>query len=139
MFVDVIVLESDIQDALLTRLRLRRTPGMRCRVRHIAHLADLPRAVEHCTPAVIITDVLLPDVWGSLTVARIQALAPWVPVVVLTAFEAPGLDEDLVRMGIAARLDKSDEGYGALPQVVADVVVDGHVGGERVRPWPMSA
>lgn len=139
MFVDVIVLESDAQDALLARLRLRRTPGMRCRVRHIARLADLPRAIEYCNPALIVMDLLLPECWGSLALARVQSIAPWVPVMVMSAFDAPGLAEELDLIGPAARLDKSDAGYAALPRVAAQVVREGCVGVDRVKPWPLSA
>lgn len=139
MFVDVLLLESDIQDALLARLQLRRVRGMRCRVRHVPRLADLSRAVEFCDPAVIVTDLLFPEVWGSLAVSRIQAMASWVPVIVLTAFELPGLADELAGLGVAAHLDKSDTGYAALPRAVAEAARNGHVGHERVRPWPLSA
>lgn len=139
MFADMLVLDADIQDVLLTRLRLRRVPGMRCRIRHLNRLADLPRAVEFCDPALIITDLLFPDVMGSLALAHIQAVAPWVPVIVQTAFDMPGLDAELDRLGPAARLDKSNASYAALPDVVARIVNAGHVGHEAIRPWPMSA
>lgn len=139
MFVDVIVLEPDVQDALLTRLRLRRVPGVRCRVRHLTSLVELPRAVEFCNPALVVMDILLPEVWGTLAASRVQAIAPWVPLVVQTAFQAPGLAAELDRLGLAARLDKSDAGYAALPAVVGEIVRSGPVGSERVRPWPLSA
>ncbi len=139
MFVDVILLESDIQDALLARLRLRRLPGMRCRVRHVARMSDLPRAIELCQPALVIMDLLLPEVWGSLAVARVQSIAPWVPVMVMSAFDAPGLDAELDRLAPAARLRKSDDDYARLPSVVADILREGYVGAERVQPWPLSA
>lgn len=139
MFADVILLESDIQDALLARLQLRRVPGMRCRVRHVSRLTDLSRAIEFCGPAVIVTDLLFPEVWGSLAVARVQAVAPWVPIIVMTAFDPPGLDAELERLDITARLDKSGAGYAALPHAVARAARAGHMGHARVRPWPMSA
>ncbi len=139
MFVDVLVLDADIQDVLLTRLRLRRVPGMRCRVRHINRLDGLARAVEYCDPALIITDLLFPEVMGSHALARVQAVAPWVPVIVQTAFDLPGLDAELDRLGPAARLDKSTASYAALPALVGRLVRAGHVGHEAIRPWPMSA
>jgi len=139
MFVDMIVLESDHQDALLTRLRLRRTPGVRCRVRHVQRLTDLPRVVELCGPALIITDLMHDNVWGALALARIQSVAPWVPVVVMTDCDAPDMLEAIDRLQPAARLDKSTAGYEALPEVVAGIVRGGHEVRMPGCLWPMSA
>lgn len=121
MFIDVILLEGDAQDALLARLRLRQVPGIRCRVRHLTRLSDLARAVELCRPTAVVMDVLMPEVWGAAAVARVQAVAPWLDVVVLTAFDPPGLAENLEELGVAAHLDKSDAGFDALPRIVGEL------------------
>jgi CheY-like chemotaxis protein len=62
-------------------------------------------AVARLKPDIVLMDLVMPEMDGIEATRRIQEIRP-TPVIVLTAYEAPELDDDVRSFGIEACLSK---------------------------------
>ena len=66
------------------------------------------RALQESSRAVdaVVLDYRLPDTNNLSLLARIRRVAPWIPVILMTAFSTPELVEDALRFGAYDVMDK---------------------------------
>ena len=66
------------------------------------------RALQESSRAVdaVVLDYRLPDTNNLWLLARIRRVAPWIPVILMTAFSTPELVEDALRLGAYDVMDK---------------------------------
>ena len=87
----ILLVEDNPGDARLIRALLSEVEGLRFELVHVERLGDVPARMEEHPCSVVLLDLSLPDAHGLETVTRMHALAPTLPIVVLTG----GDDETL--------------------------------------------
>jgi serine/threonine protein kinase len=105
----ILLVEDNAGDARLVQEMLDDSGAMRYRIERASSLEAAREHLREHSPDIVLLDLGLPDSCGLQTVAKIQAAAPDVPILVLSGVE----DEDLV--------------MGALKTNVRDYVVKGQV------------
>jgi len=105
----ILLVEDNAGDARLVQEMLDDSGAMRYRIERSSSLEAACEHLREHSPDIVLLDLGLPDSCGLQTVAKIQAAAPDVPILVLSGVE----DEDLV--------------LGALKTNVRDYVVKGQV------------
>ncbi|HVS12082.1 MAG TPA: protein kinase [Planctomycetota bacterium] len=105
----ILLVEDNAGDARFVQEMLDDSGAMRYRIERASSLEAAREHLRQHSPDIVLLDLGLPDSCGLETVAKIQAAAPDVPILVLSGVE----DEDLV--------------LGALKTNVCDYVVKGQV------------
>ncbi|MBX5490157.1 MAG: response regulator [Chloroflexi bacterium] len=108
----VLLVEDNPGDARLIRAMLAEVPSLGWHWQHVDRLAAALPVLGAGTVDVVLLDLNLPDARGLESVERVQAVAPEVPVVVLT-----GLDDEAT-------------GLRAVQAGAQDYLVKGQVSGE---------
>lgn len=85
----ILLVEDHAGDARLLRELLRETPSFRHDLAHVERLEQAQAHVAAEGTDVVLLDLSLPDAHGLETVTRMLAVAPYVPIIVLT-----GLDDE---------------------------------------------
>jgi diguanylate cyclase (GGDEF)-like protein/PAS domain S-box-containing protein len=92
------------------------------RLTRFARLEDGLRHLGHAPADCVLLDLGLPDGDGAELLERLRAIAPDVPVVVLTGREDEGLGVRLIRAGAQDYVVKGGEGAGALMRAILHAV-----------------
>ncbi len=106
--VSIMVIEDDPGDVEVLRAMLRFGPGFRFDVDHRPTLQSGVRQISTRPPDLIILDLGLPDARDLEGLSRIQAVAPGVPVVVLTGRGDDEMALQAVHQGAEDFLVKGD-------------------------------
>ena len=99
-----ILVVEDEADLVVTYDRLLRRAGYR--VVTAASLAEGLKAIESSPPALVISDLRLPDGDGIGIIQAARALDPPAPVIVVTAFASRAARDSALASGAAAFLAK---------------------------------
>jgi DNA-binding NarL/FixJ family response regulator len=126
--IDVLLLEGDLQDAVLVQLWLARARQVRFRLRHVTRLAQLAPALEDFNPQVVLLDFFLPDEWGYVALDRVMHAVGDTPVVVLTPFEDASVGRRLLAAGAAGRLGKGVDSLRRLEDTLLDALATHRIG-----------
>jgi DNA-binding response OmpR family regulator len=102
--VNRILVVEDEADLVVTYDRLLRREGYR--VVTAASLAEGIKAIESSPPALVISDLRLPDGDGIGIIRAARALDPPAPVIVVTAFASRAARDSALASGAAAFLAK---------------------------------
>ena len=94
--INVLLVEDNPADVRLVRELLATAPAPYVALAHVARLADVAARLTHTPADVILLDLSLPDAHGVETVARVRAVAPDVPIVVMSGSD----DEALALAGV---------------------------------------
>jgi len=86
-----LLVEDNSGDARLLREMFNEQGSHKVELTHVGYLADAERHLLENTPSIILLDLGLPDANGLEAIRRIRAVAPDVPLVVLT-----GLDDEVL-------------------------------------------
>src|SRR5579871_3378868 len=92
------------------------------RVVHAANGKEALAAVEAGRPAVVLTDLQMPEMDGLTLAARLHELYPFLPVVLMTAHGSEDTAVEALRRGAASYVPKKNLGHvlgETLQQVVA--------------------
>ena len=103
----VLLIEGDGDHAALIQCQLGRARDRRVEVECTDRLASAERLLRQDRFDAVVTDLRLPDSDDSQTLARILALAPELPVIVLTSLDEPELATQAVQQGAQDYLVKS--------------------------------
>ncbi len=106
----VLLVEDDAGDALLFETALRLAHPGQFNVLHATTFADAQRLISEERPDVVALDLDLGEMSGLQTVARVQAEAPNLGMVVLSGKEDPGLALRSVQVGAQDYLVKGKVG-----------------------------
>lgn len=126
--IDVLLVEGDLQDAVLVQLCLARARQVRFRLRHVSRLAHVAPVLEEFNPQVVLLDFFLPDEWGLDALGAVIDAVGDTPVVVMTAFEDPCVGPRLITAGAAARLGKGLDALRRLEDTLLDVIAAHRIG-----------
>lgn len=95
---------------------VNRQPGMVC-----SGFAGMPeevfKAIEESAPSLAIMDLRLGNFEMLRTLPRLRAAFPWLYIVVLTQYDAPGFSELALRAGADAFLTKSEATAKLIDQI----------------------
>lgn len=102
----LVLIEDDVLlcDLLARALQARFTP------RSLRTFGRGAVALQHClaeAPALVITDLRLPDVGGCEIIRRVRARHPATRFVVITSALTPTLPAELLALGVAGLVDKA--------------------------------
>lgn len=97
--VSVLLLEDDREYARLVRDLLEETGDSGFAVTHVENLAEARRALAESSPDCVLADLTLPDARWLEAPAELQALAPSVPVVILSGLADESLAIKAVHQG----------------------------------------
>ncbi len=115
----VLLVEDDPDDAWLVRDTLGESFGTEgFRIRQVSKLADAVDVLRLEAVDAIVLDLRLPDSAGLETLARVQAAAPGVPVVVFTIHDNDESSLEAVRLGAQDYVIKGHEGGPALRRAI---------------------
>lgn len=126
--IDVLLMESDLQDAVLVQLCLGRARHARFRVRHVSRLAQLDAMLEVFTPQVVLLDYFLPDGWGVEALARVRGAVGEAPIVLLTDFDHPDVAPRFEAWGAAGRVGKGIDDLRRIEDALLDAVATHRIG-----------
>jgi PAS domain S-box-containing protein len=102
----VLLVEDNLADARLLVMALRELSPAVFQVEHVARLKDAKESLSCGTVDVIALDLSLPDASGLETVRKTRAMAPGVPIVVLTGLEDERIALEAMRGGVQDYLVK---------------------------------
>jgi sigma-B regulation protein RsbU (phosphoserine phosphatase) len=106
----VLLVEDDPGDAELVKHALRESRSPSFQVTHAAKLgAALDRLQDGEIFDVVLLDLSLPDSAGVSTLSKLQAVAPRVPIVIMTGLDDPQLANYALEVGAQDYLVKSDD------------------------------
>ncbi len=118
----ILLVEDNLHDAELVRRHLQRDRGR-------PWVLEVCRTLEEATarfgsklPDVALVDLDLADSWGLATLQKVRALAPQVPVVVLTGGSADQLAVEALREGAQDYLPKAELGPALLQRTLEHAV-----------------
>jgi len=95
----VLLIEDNAEDTQLIKGALAKELDVPFTLEHATCLADGLRVLAAQPVDLVLVDLLLPDAEGLDAVARVQAMAPRVPTVVLTASDDEGLAVQALHIG----------------------------------------
>jgi diguanylate cyclase (GGDEF)-like protein len=123
----ILLVEDNRADAILIRELVREWPPReRLEVIQVASLAAATDALRGLTPACILLDLGLPDADGSEVVREMRAVAPDIPIVVLTGLDDDDVGAESLRSGAQDYLVKGEVQASLLKRCV-------HQAAERIR------
>jgi PAS domain S-box-containing protein len=102
----LLIVEDDIIDRKQLERLLARSTLEGSEVRFADHLATALQMMQESTYDVILLDLGLPDSQGVGSVTRLQALAPYVPIIVLTGLDDEKIATSAVQQGVQDYLVK---------------------------------
>jgi len=108
--VQVLLVEDDPGDAGLVKYALGQSRSPTFIVTHVVMLAAAIDAVANGTVFdVVLLDLSLPDSAGVATFSRLQAVAPHLPIVIMTGLDDPEFANHALEVGAQDYLVKSDD------------------------------
>jgi len=110
----ILIVEDNLADARFAREMLGEAPGAAYTVTHVERLADAVDSLAHGGVDAILLDLSLPDAHELEAVARLHAIAPRVPIVVVSGADDPALAVAGVRVGAQDYLVKGQVDSAAL-------------------------
>lgn len=111
---NLLLVEDNPGDAALVKLELASSLRPIFHVTHVETLAAAGAFLSTGSVDVILLDLSLPDSAGMETVARMQAMAPCVAIVVLTGLDDPDFADRVLEAGAQDYLTKTMEMGGLL-------------------------
>jgi len=102
----LLLLEDNPTDALLVEVALEEMPGVSPALTHVETLAQVACALEEQTFDVALVDLNVLDGQGLGNFERVQALAPQMPVIVLTGTDDESVALEAIQRGAADYLLK---------------------------------
>lgn len=115
----LVVVVDDEASICRALLRLLRTANLRAEAFCAAR--DFLEFLRHQTPDCVILDLQMPHMSGMEVLERLQYFATPPPVIVITAFDQPGVRERCVELGIVCYLRKPVDSDKLLRSVHAAV------------------
>ena len=106
--IEILLVEDNAGDALIIRRLLAETDSFPSRCRHVTSLREAGDPLQDGDIDVVLLDLSLPDADGLATVKQARALAPKLPIVVLTGREDENMAVAAVREGAQDYLNKND-------------------------------
>jgi DNA-binding NtrC family response regulator len=98
--IHTLLIEDNPDDALLIQRYLTDSPRVKYNVMHVALLADGLKCLKNIFFDVVLLDLVLPDgPTGLATLEKVYALAPHIPIVVLTGHDDDELAIQAVQKG----------------------------------------
>lgn len=116
--VRILLVEDNPGDARLLREAIRDAEGLSFELTHVERLDEAIKQLEAQTFDVLLLDLSLPDSEGSDTVKRITAVAPRIPVVVLTGIDDTDVGTEMVRCGAQDFLVKGQTDHRLLTRAI---------------------
>lgn len=126
--IDVLLMESDLQDAVLVQLCLGRARHARFRVRHASRLDQLDAMLDGFTPQVVLLDYFLPDGWGIEALTRVRDAVDSTPIVLLTDFDHPDVMPRFETWGASGRVGKGIDDLRRIEDALLDAVATHRIG-----------
>jgi PAS domain S-box-containing protein len=118
----ILLVEDNPHDADLLQEMLA-TVGVSLEIRHVERLEQAVKCLREAAPVeVILLDLLLPDSMGLATLQRVNAAAPYLPILVLTGTEDEALGVEAVRLGAQDYLVKGEIGARRLLQLIRHAI-----------------
>lgn len=114
----VLLVEDNPGDATLVRYALADSRRPTFHVTHVTTLAEAQRHLAETPADVVLLDLTLPDSSGMETVARVQKMAPFTAIVVLTGLDDPDLADRILEAGAQDYLTKDMEMGGQLQRSI---------------------
>ena len=115
MPINVLLIEDDPDDAMLIQRYLSNAPKVRCEVKHVDRLGKGLECLKDGGFDVVLLDLGLPDVSTGLdTFEKTHALAPQVPIIVLTGHDDDEFAIEAVQKGAQDYLVKGQVTGGLL-------------------------
>jgi DNA-binding NarL/FixJ family response regulator len=105
--IQVLLIEDNPTDVLLLRQACAAVPLIPCVFTHVERLDDGLKCFNEARFDVVLLDLGLPDSQGLETLAKVKALAPVVPIVILTGLDDESLGLQAVRAGAQDFLPKA--------------------------------
>jgi PAS domain S-box-containing protein len=116
--VRVLIVEDSAPDAELTRIHLSSSPGWQGEFHVVGTLAEAQDALKQNDVDVVLLDLLLPDSTGLATFERLHAVAPEMPIIVLSGHADEQMALRTVQGGAQDYLPKDQIGAGGLARAV---------------------
>ncbi|MBI2239847.1 MAG: fused response regulator/phosphatase [Magnetospirillum gryphiswaldense] len=114
----VLLVEDQPGDAMLVMIALRESTATHFQVTHVPTLAGAKDALASQDMDVVLLDLSLPDSSGLDTVTKLLAVAPRMPVVVMTGLDDPMLASRALEVGAQDYLVKSDDPGRAVERAI---------------------
>src|SRR5580692_6420644 len=114
----VLLVEDSAGDVLLLREMFRKEPPGSFELTHVERLSEALSLLAKGGIDIVLLDLGLPDGHGLDTVRRAHAIAPGVPLIVLTGLEDEDLAAEAMKEGAQDYLIKGQIENRALPRVL---------------------
>jgi len=114
----VLLVEDQPGDAMLVMIALRESSSTHFQVTHTPTLAEALDCLGRQEMDVVLLDLSLPDSSGLDTVTKVLAVAPRMPVVVMTGLDDPLLASRALEVGAQDYLVKSDDPGRAVERAI---------------------
>lgn len=114
----ILLIEDDVEDVIIARRYLKRSVGTDFELTHVHRLAELPDVLARQPVDAILLDLSLPDSQGMDTVQRAHAVAPRVPLVVLTGEDREQLGQQALKHGAQDFLVKGTNDMSHLARAI---------------------
>jgi signal transduction histidine kinase len=114
----VLLIEDNPGDARLVLEMLAEVADMRLEMEHAERLSAGLECLDEDAIDIVLSDLSLPDSRGLEAVVQVQALCPYVPIVVLTGQADESLGVQAIRLGAQDYLVKQEIHAGVLSRVI---------------------
>lgn len=120
--IQVLMVEDNAMVARFLRELLEMEAGDRMQFSHAARVGEVEQRVAAQGFDVILLDLSLPDSFGLATLAKVRALAPQTPILVLSASDDHAVARQAVEEGAKAYLVKGQADAGEILQAIEQAV-----------------
>ncbi|CAA7618678.1 PP2C family protein-serine/threonine phosphatase [Magnetospirillum sp. UT-4] len=127
----ILLVEDDPGDATLMRLALAEELRGRFALSTVESLAAALGMLAIETYDVVLLDLNLPDAFGMTTLARMQAAAPTLPIVVMTGLDDPAFADHALQAGAQDYLVKGNDAGGTVVRAIRYAITRKHAEVER--------
>lgn len=114
----ILFIEDSPADADLLQEILDERGNNHWQLHHVDYLEAALQCLQTTTFDVILSDLSLPDAQGVSTIQQIQAIAPLIPLIVLTGLDDGGMGLEALRLGAQDYLVKGQINYHLLTRSV---------------------
>ncbi len=118
----VLLVEDNAEDALLVRTMFRREKSESFELTHLSRMSDALAHLSKSSVDIVLLDMGLPDGHGIETVRRTRAVAPGVPIIVLTGLNDEVLAAQAMKEGAHDYLIKGQIENRALPRALRHAI-----------------
>jgi signal transduction histidine kinase len=123
----ILLVEDSAGDALLLREMFRREKPGSFALKHVVRMSEAEAYLAQAGVDIILLDMGLPDEHGIETVRRMHAVAPNIPVIVLTGLDDEVLAAEAMKEGAQDFLIKGQIESRALPRALRHAIERQHM------------